>query len=262
MNNMKQILAILVVLLSLTLFSCGNDDESELVLPMFNDYGEFMDFVDSREWMFGIDIDNKDGNTAELYVMRSQVELSMDDEISLTINGEPVGAELIDHEEGVWLNCDSVEIPDNKQFDINFKYNGDTVFDKTISIPDAPSITDVSISTPVEPIHVTWQQNSTPSMYAAEVWLAGGTGYGYIDFLMLSGSARSFTIAANATGLEEINQWSIELHSFNIVQHENNAVLANRHDYKSSQSRFHTWKTDLHNMDNRGLGRLFRSFLR
>ncbi len=130
------------------------------------------------------------------------------------------------------------------------------MFDKTISIPDAPSITDVSISTPDEPINVTWQQSSTPSMYAAKVWLAGGPDYGYIDFLMLSGSARSFTIAANATGLEEINQWSIELHSFNIVQHENNAVLANRHDYKSSQSRFHTWKSDLHNMDNRGLSRL------
>jgi uncharacterized membrane protein YkoI len=39
------------------------------------------------DWMFGIEIDNKDGNTAELYVIAHTGELSMDDEISLTING-------------------------------------------------------------------------------------------------------------------------------------------------------------------------------
>ena len=248
---MKPILTMLVVLLLLALFSCGNDDEPEVVLPMFQDYNEFMSFVYSREWMFGMEIDNKDGNTAELYIAHTQVELSMEDEIALTINGEPVGTELLYHEDGVWLDCDSVEIPDNKRFDIVFNYNGDTVFNNTINIPDAPSITEVNISTPDQPINITWQQSSNVSMFDAEVWLEGDTIY--VNYLMLSGSARSVTIAANATGLQEINHWGIELHAFNIAQFENNAILAHKSDYEGSQSRFDLRQRDLHDNDGRSL---------
>lgn len=233
---MKPIYMLLFAFMLLTLFSCDNEDDQVLEEPMFDNYSEYIEFIYSREWMFGIEIDNKEENTAELYIINSQVELSMDDVISLTINGESVGTELNFHDEGVWLDCDSVEIPPDRKFNIVFLYNGETVFNNTALIPLAPNILNVDISTPDKPINVSWQLMSDTSLQFAEVWINNLL----IKHLFLSGSARSFTLAANTFNVEEFIDWGIELHTVCIAQFENSAVMANNHSYQGNDSRLNT----------------------
>lgn len=223
---MKAWMLLFVALALFFVVSCGNDDDADNDQLPYEDWDDFYAHLNSQDWTFGIEVDPQKSEYAEIWLIQTNEELSIDDEVLMTVNGETVLSELsVDDDNEVYLDITNSLIPASRDLHVVFTYNGATVFDNTITIPEHSTITSVEISTPDEPIDINWEVNHNSQMQLLEfgaqdsvIWLGNN--------FLLDGAARSITIPGNTYDLSSFYMWSAELFQMNESIYHNSSIVA------------------------------------
>jgi hypothetical protein len=244
-------LIILCICLSLLIFAtaCSKDKEKDEITYNIMSDADFDEFANTRDWGMWLGINtvvSKDRAVTNLEVYVDATPnisaINEGDVYTLKLNEVTVPVvTIIDTLYEDYLefnNYETIILPLASSINVKFTKNGQTLIDKAVTIPKAPT----NLVTPTtldlsQPIPLSWSlsKNSHVQTVSIETSIDAHDNEYYSAFA--TPSARSHNFPANCVSVSETNWWEFIVNQFNLAEYQDNYILAQIYTSKTSDGK-------------------------